>query len=63
MSLDELLVVGSLWADDVFNGRGRLLAVEDGYVVWGHVGGLVGLNITMPLSQFLREFTPLGGVR
>jgi hypothetical protein len=62
MSLDDLLVVGSVWTDDVFNGRGRLLAVEDGYAVWGHRGG-DSLNVAMPLSQFLREFTPLGGAR
>jgi hypothetical protein len=62
MSLDELLKIDSLWIDDVFEGRGRLLAVEDGYAVWGHRGG-DSLNVSMPLSQFLREFTPLGGAR
>lgn len=60
MSLDELLEVGSLWTDDVFNGRGRLLAVEDGYAVWGHRGG-DSLNVTLSLSQFLREFSRVRG--
>jgi hypothetical protein len=55
MTLDALLSVGTLWIDDVFEGRGRLMAAEDGYVVWGHPHG--GLNVVVPVQQFLKEFS------